>query len=336
MIVRLWQLARELPMEQFFHALIAICGFLVVLRVVTFALRVRAGEHRPGDDPTTPAPSVAPAKPFQEKNRQAERAVTTEWTTSFFRRVTGLVGGLYPHSLMGRMVVTFSAIVATFGLLTTATVYFMLSASLRVHAGARTSTTAVTIGDSVSGFLIKKDIGGLRAFLRSYADRAGAAYAVVENHSGQILAHSLPVLPDEVKQELPNGSPQQRGARLVMIGGRGVREVAVPVAGEIAGTVRLGIWRDDFESEIARTLAPFLRSILLIVGVGILLVVYLAWKLCRPIDRLAKTAQLISDGDLLAPSLDVDDPTEVGELSRSLERLRSSVHAAMSRLSLER
>jgi HAMP domain-containing protein len=188
----------------------------------------------------------------------------------------------------------------------------------------------------VSGFLSKKDIAGLRAFLRSSADRAGAAYAVVENHSGRILAHSLPVLPDEVKQELPNGAPQSGGARLVMIGGRAVREVAVPLAGGIPGTVRLGIWRDDFESEIARTLAPFLRSILLIVGVGILLVVYLAWKFCRPIDRLAKTAQLISDGDLLAPSLDVDDPTEVGELSRSLERLRSSVHAAMSRLSLER
>jgi HAMP domain-containing protein len=329
-------------MEQFFHVLIAVCGFLVVVRVLTFALRVRLREHRPiltkpvDDPPTAVSAWVAAPQPFQRREENRKDQHTPERTTPFLWRCAGVLGGFCPRSLMGRMIVAFSAIVATFGLLTAATIHFMLLPSLRTHAGARASTTAAIMGDSVSGFLSKKDISGLRAFLRSYAEQAGAAYAMVEDDSGRILAHSLPVLADETQQELANGLLQRDGARLVMIGGRAVHEVAVSAAGGIPRTVRLGIWRDDLEAESARILARFLTTILLIVGLGISLVVYLAWKLCRPIDRLAKAAQLISDGDLLAPSLDVDDPTEVGELSRSLERLRSSVHAAISRLSLER
>jgi len=45
------------------------------------------------------------------------------------------------------------------------------------------------------------------------------------------------------------------------------------------------------------------------------------------------TVRRISYGELDAPSLGVEDKTEFGELSRALERMRSSVKAAVMRLS---
>jgi len=47
---------------------------------------------------------------------------------------------------------------------------------------------------------------------------------------------------------------------------------------------------------------------------------------------LVRAAQRISTGDLEAPSLGVEDNSEFGELSRALERMRSSIKAAMVRM----
>jgi HAMP domain-containing protein len=60
--------------------------------------------------------------------------------------------------------------------------------------------------------------------------------------------------------------------------------------------------------------------------------IYLAWKINRPIVRLVRSAQKISDGDLDAPSFGTADSTEFGELARALERMRSSIKAALARL----
>jgi methyl-accepting chemotaxis protein len=71
---------------------------------------------------------------------------------------------------------------------------------------------------------------------------------------------------------------------------------------------------------------------LLVIGGGILMVIYFVWRINRPIIRLIRTARRISSGDLEAPSLGTEDKSEFGELSRALERMRSSIKAAMIRL----
>jgi nitrogen fixation/metabolism regulation signal transduction histidine kinase len=60
--------------------------------------------------------------------------------------------------------------------------------------------------------------------------------------------------------------------------------------------------------------------------------ILLVWRITRPILRLVNSARRISEGELDTLSLTVDDSSEFGELSRSFERMRSSVKAAMSRL----
>ncbi len=76
-----------------------------------------------------------------------------------------------------------------------------------------------------------------------------------------------------------------------------------------------------------------MKYLLLAVGAGVLAALYLAWRINRPILRLVRAAQRISSGDLDAPSLGTEDRSEFGELSRALERMRSSIKAALLRLS---
>jgi HAMP domain-containing protein len=345
----------ELRMEQFFYALIGLCGLLVVFRALIFAVRIYLHERQRGRpelakgsttshwtgrkyEVATGQPVQAIQEPAQvdHEARYAGARARVERRAAIFGRGFRSLAGFYGNGLTGRMIITFSAIIATFGLLTIATVYFILPSSLKSFASARASATAVHISDSVPPFVFKKDIPGLRALLRNYAGQAGVAYVLVENRAGEILAHSFAKLPKEVERESPHETGREGSPPVLKVGQRAVHEVTVPVLDGRVGAVRLGIWHDHFNAEIPRTVTPLIKLILLVIGVGVILAAYLAWKINRPIVKLVKAAKSISTGDLDGPSLDVEDPTEFGELSRALERLRASVNAAMNRLNAER
>jgi HAMP domain-containing protein len=97
--------------------------------------------------------------------------------------------------------------------------------------------------------------------------------------------------------------------------------------------VRVGIWQDDVDAAIGEIVTPLIKWLVLIVIGGAFTALFLAWNISRPIVRLVRLARRISHGELDAPSLGVEDKTEFGELARALERMRSSVKAAVMRLS---
>jgi HAMP domain-containing protein len=78
-----------------------------------------------------------------------------------------------------------------------------------------------------------------------------------------------------------------------------------------------------------------LLPILGLIGIAILGAVvlssFLARWIARPIVGLTAVADRISKGDLETP-VRVDARDEIGELARSLERMRLSLKAAMARL----
>jgi len=238
----------------------------------------------------------------------------------------------YTRGLTGRMIISFTSIVAAFGLLTIAIVYFTLAGSLRRHVMQRARVTAVNVGDSAAGYLFKKNAQGMRELLRKHAKRPGVAYIVVQNNAGAIFAHSFAVLPQELQNMSTVGSASSESVRSLRVGDEEVEEVTVPILEGQAGAVRLGIWRDEVDAEIRGTVTPLVKILSLVVGSGLLMVIYFVWRINRPVIRLVRAAQMISRGDLEAPSLGIEDKTEFGELSRALERMRSSIKAALIRL----
>ena len=342
-------------MEVFFYASIGVCGLLLLLRVVIFVIHAYRDERPRERAQLAAAASSAPAwkaeskydavlqpfEPILPRGDDDAKAKHSDSGARPGRAALDFCRGLgstifHGHGLTGRMIIAFSAIIASFGLLTIATVYFTLTSSLERHVLDRARVTAVNIRDTVPAFLFKKDISGLRVFLGNYAGQGGVAYVLVENSGGKVLAHSFAVLPEEVRRESLQERLTADKPRELQLGERAVHEVAVAASDGKVGAVRLGIWRDEVNEEISRAITPLVQLILLVVGVGVLLAIFLAWTINRPILKLVKTARSISTGDLNAPSLDVEDPTEFGELSRALERLRSSVNAAMNRLNAER
>ena len=115
-----------------------------------------------------------------------------------------------------------------------------------------------------------------------------------------------------------------------------VYEVRVPILEGQMGAVRVGIWKDDVDAEISKTVVPILKLVVLVVCGGVFMAIFLVWRITRPILRLVRTARRISEGELDIPSLGVNDAGEFGELSRSFERMRSSVKAAIVRLNEDR
>jgi HAMP domain-containing protein len=197
----------------------------------------------------------------------------------------------------------------------------------------RARIVALNVSDGAPGYLLKNNASGLRDLLRKHADRPELAYILVENRAGKIFAHSFAVLPEEIRSRPPLVDHRGESQRTLSLDDAVVYEIAVPVLEGRDGTVRVGIWREYIDGEINETVIPLLRLLAFVMGGGILAAVFLAWRINRPIFRLVAAAQAISRGDLDTPSPHVGDASEFGELSRAVERMRSSVKAALIRLS---
>jgi hypothetical protein len=280
----------------------------------------RPKSHR-ADQDNEPFDEVAPPLPLIHARTQV---YSFEELSRHFR--------MYAHGLTGKMMITFTGIVALFGLTTLVLVDLTLRASLRGHAEESVKITAVNISDGASAYLLANNRDGLRELLRKHAAKPSIAYVLVQDRIGEVFAHSFPVLPAEMKT-LPAPLARDGVRRMVEIGENTVIETSVSVLDGRLGTVRVGVWQDEIDAAVAANIAPLLKWIALIAIGGTLVAVYLVWKINQPIVTLVRAAREISHGELDAPGgCRVDDSSEYGELSRAFERMRASVKAAMTRL----
>jgi HAMP domain-containing protein len=299
--------------ESFFYAVLGICGLLLGLQALFSAMRIRKQDRATQSQQTDQKP-LKTGSVSQVNGRKPPEP----WIP-------------YMQSLSGRMVATFTCIVAMLGLVTIALVYFTVKSSLRYHAIERARVTAVNVSDSAAGYILKKNAKGLRELLQKRTNRSEVAYILVRNNLNKTYAHTFDVLPAEL--ENTSSAVGDQGERSLRLGGVPVIEVGVPILEGRSGTVRIGIWQKEIDREISRAITPLIKALFLVVLGGIVLSMYLAWKINRPIVRLMRSAQKISEGDLDAPSFGTADKTEFGELARALERMRSSIKAALARLS---
>ena len=335
----------SLGLEPIFYGVLGLCGLVLALRVVISVLRSMREQH-----------SIAPREPASriiDAPLQLRRAETPDFpparaaiakvapspvaglsSVAEFRKAIRLRDQVprSAHGPVARLMFASAGIIAAFGILSAALVYFRLTSALSEHALQRAKVTAVNVSDGASTYLFKKNAAGLRELLRKYANRPELAYIVVEDRAQRILAHSFAVLPAELSERAKIRPDSAGNWRTVRVGGNPVHEVTVPIMEGRAGAVRVGIWSERMEKEISETVKPLITWLACVAAGGILAAVFFAWRINRPIFRLVSAAQAISRGDLDTPSPNVGDPGEFGELSRALERLRSSMKAALVRL----
>jgi sensor histidine kinase regulating citrate/malate metabolism len=231
---------------------------------------------------------------------------------------------------------TYTAVMLILSILVIAAMYQLTKDMLRDQLEKRALAVATNLSDAAAGHLAGKNLLALNALARKYSLLDGVAYAFIEDNKGQILAHTLVTFPPELGEKLPAGQ-RETLRRELSLGGKPVYETSAPVLEGQMGRVRVGFWADAVEAEIQSALLRLVGIISIVPLVGALLSFLLAHWIVRPIKGLTEVANKVTRGDLetSVSGKSVAARDEIGDLARSLERMRSSLKAAMLRLERE-
>ena len=219
-----------------------------------------------------------------------------------------------------------------FGISVITIVYHLTRELLHEQINKRTLALATNLGDAAAGQIPTKNLLALHALVAKYALQEGVAYAFIEDRNGRILAHSLGgKFPAELQTEAALGESRQTARRNLIFRSRPVYETSVPILGGRSGIAHVIMWEDVVEAEIQRALAPIIGLIGLLLLMGVIISLWLSRQIVRPIIRLRSMADTMSKGNLDTP-VGINSGDEIGELALSIERMRTSLRAAMVRL----
>ncbi len=234
-----------------------------------------------------------------------------------------------------KIVCTLAGVIVLFALLVIGVVYQLTARALRAQVDQRALTVATILSDAAAGHVIARDALELNSVVAKSALLEGVAYAYIQDNKGEVLAQSPAALPPEVREPVSPEGRRQAAQQERTLRGKTVYETRVPILGGQVGTAHVAIWGDGVEQQIRAALIPLIGIILVLTAVGVTLSAILARGIVRPILRLTHVADRISLGDLDAP-IGVEGRDEIGDLARSLGRMRASLKAAMVRLSQNR
>lgn len=233
--------------------------------------------------------------------------------------------------LKGKIIALSSMLLVSSALLITATVYHFTGRSLRDQLEARAVLISTNLSDVAAAELMAKNTLELHALATKYARIAGVAYVYIRDAKGGVAAHSLGTFPPELAPADLGGDERVVRRRTLSWRGKEVIEIRSPILEGQLGSVYAGMWADSIRAELNDTLWPQIFLIFSAVAVAILVSMPLAARIIAPVLGLRAIADRISRGDLDAP-VHLQDNNEIGDLSASLERMRASLKAAMSRL----
>lgn len=232
--------------------------------------------------------------------------------------------------LKWKISVTFSGLILVLGLMVIGIVYHFTGSALQKQVDLRSAAIAANLADASAGLVSKKSTLELDAMIAKYGRLDGVAYALIQDSKGEILASSLQPFPAELKDT----GGDSTASRTTKVRGKSVYETRATVLDGQLGTVRVGLWAETVQDDMRATVLPIVGLIVACLALGIALSIMLASKTIRPILDLKAIADDISRGRL-DTSVSIQTNDEVGELGRSLERMRASLKAAMVRLNRE-
>ena len=235
------------------------------------------------------------------------------------------------YGLLGKLTVSFCAVGIFFGISAGIIVYRFLSRVMDKQVESRADDMAFGINEIATRNLAAGTIQSLSNIIGKYASIDGVAFIFIEDAQGRIIVHHPKDLPIYLDRDFPRSAERALPGAVVQYRGSAVYEVAKRVGSGRQGFVHLGLWRGIIEAESRRALAPMAAMMAVaLLGISVAFV-YIAWSLNRPLLDLVQHADRISKGEFGVP-LQLKRADEIGEIARSLERMRSSLRAVMSRL----
>jgi HAMP domain-containing protein len=211
-------------------------------------------------------------------------------------------------------------------------VYLLTSRLLNEQIDQRALGLAINLADSAAGQISMRNVLALHAVVARYTAQDNVAYALIRGRDGQVLAHSLGgMFPAELGATAPSNQRNLNSRRTFKLEGRPVYETSAPIMGGQLGSAHVGIWGDVAETQIKTGLAPILVLIGCLFLLASAVALLLSRHIVRRITRLQVAADQISKGRL-DESIRAGPGDEIDQLAKSLERMRTSLKAAMVRL----
>jgi nitrogen fixation/metabolism regulation signal transduction histidine kinase len=242
--------------------------------------------------------------------------------------------GRVRSGLRWKIVKVFAGTTLFVGLLIIGSLYSVLVDAIQREVNQRALAIATNLSDTAATQVLAKNPRALHQVLAQYADLKEVAYALVEDRQGKLLGDSLRVFPKELAPLLGGADLRVVRRTPATLGGKKLYDTRVPLLNGGTGAVHVGIWQSAINNEMNQALLPIIGLLLVILVVAVLLAIAIAGTISRPILNLAQSADQISRGNLDLP-VGIASNDELGELGRSLERLRASLKAAMVRLDHE-
>jgi hypothetical protein len=191
-----------------------------------------------------------------------------------------------------KIVGALAGMMLVFGLLLLAVVNQLVVGALRSQIDQRALIMATNLADAGAGHLIAKNVLELHALVTKYARLDGAAYALVEDNQGRIVAHTLAALPPALAEHLSVDERRSLRRRVVKLEGKTVYEIRVPILEGQAGGARIGIWEQSVAAEVGNALLPIVAIIAGLLLAAVTLPVFLARGIIAWLNDLAGKTSL--------------------------------------------
>ena len=229
---------------------------------------------------------------------------------------------------------TFAGAILTLGFFLMLVVYQLTQNALRHQFEQRARLLATTLSDAAAGHLASGNLLALHALARKATLLDSVAFASIENGKGEVVVHTLA---PGLRPRFSSGTQGISYHQELSLAGRPVYATGVPILEGQLGTAYVGFWGDNVETEIHRTLLPLVGIMGIVPSIGALVSLLLAHWMVRPLVGLTEIADRVTMGDLetSVSGKCVQLRDEIGDLARALERMRSSLKAAMLRLGRE-
>jgi HAMP domain-containing protein len=231
----------------------------------------------------------------------------------------------------GKMVVSFAAIAALFGLGAAGIVYYFSFGVFETQINKRADVIAMNLTAAVAQQVAEKDLPALHVGLLKHAAQGDVAYIYVEDEQGNVLSRSVEDFPAPEAGLILQPSSKFTHWTPILYKGYPVYETRAGIADGKLGILHLGIWKDAVQREILNTLWPVAMLILVIVIIAIMTFSVAVRRINQPLLQLAQSANRISEGELDC-SARVKVRDEIGALAIAIERIRASLTAATKRL----
>jgi HAMP domain-containing protein len=243
----------------------------------------------------------------------------------------------WKFTLAGKLTSSFAALALLFGASVSIIAYTRLGATLENEMRRRAHLSVMGLSEVAKRYSDGSGERELRHAVDDYGSDESIAYIYVEDPEGRIIAHLPRELPTFLLRDFPKTAERAINGVEVSYRGLPVYEIAVRLGENKFSYVHLATWRHASEAETRHIVTSIVVAVLLLLCAAIAVFAWTVWYFTLPLSNLVFYAHRVSKGELdldieIKESEAIKENNEVGSLARSFARMRSSLHAILTRL----